>query len=70
MTKMDGLECEVTDLYGKRKIIVQSIDNLLYELYMSLMDCCEGAAVVEAADRVFCLVFSIELTQIRWYYSQ
>jgi predicted nucleic acid-binding Zn-ribbon protein len=52
MTKMEGLKSEVTDLYRKRKIIVQSIDISLYELYMSLMDCCGGSAVVEAADRV------------------
>ncbi len=51
-SKMEGLKSEVADLYGKRKIIVQSIDNSLYELYMSLMDCCEGSAVVEAVDRV------------------
>ena len=51
MTKMEGLKSEVTDLYKKRKIIVQSIDNSVYELYMSLMDCCDGSAVVEAADR-------------------
>ena len=52
MTKMKGLKSEVADLYEKRKILVQSIGNSLYELYMSLMDCCEGSAVVEAADRV------------------
>ena len=52
MTKMDGLKSVVTDLYRRRRIIVQSIDNSLYELYMSLMECCGGAAVVEAADRV------------------
>ena len=52
MSKMDGLKSEVTDLHRKRKIIVQSIDNSLYELYMSLMDCCEGSAVVKAVDRV------------------
>lgn len=52
MSKMDGLKSEVTDLYRKRKIIVQSIDNSIYELYMSLMDCCEGLSVVETVDRV------------------
>ena len=51
MSKMEGLKSEVTDLYKKRKIIVQSIDNSVYELYMSLMDYCDGSAVVEAADR-------------------
>ena len=52
MSKMEGLKSEVADLHGKRKVLVQSIDNSLYELYMSLMDCSEGSAVVEAADRV------------------
>lgn len=52
MRKMEGLKSEVADLYKKRKILVQSIGNSLYELYMSLMDCCEGLAVVEAVDRV------------------
>jgi len=52
MSKMEGLKSEVADLYRKRKILVQSIDNSLYELYMSLMDCCEGSAVVEAVNRV------------------
>jgi len=52
MSKMEGLKSEVAHLYRKRKTIVQSIDNSLYELYMSLMDCCDGSAVVEAADRI------------------
>jgi predicted nucleic acid-binding Zn-ribbon protein len=52
MTKMEDFRSEVTDLYKTRTIIVQSIDNSLYELYMSLMECCGGSAVVEAADRV------------------
>lgn len=50
--KMESLKSDVSDLYRKRQIIVQGMDNALYGLYMSLMDCCEGLAVVEAADRV------------------
>jgi predicted nucleic acid-binding Zn-ribbon protein len=52
MSKMEGFMSEVADLYERRKSIIQSIDNSLYELYMSLMDCSGGSAVVEAVDRV------------------
>lgn len=50
--EMESLKSDVSDLYRKRQILVQGMDNALYELYMSLMDCCAGLAVVEAADRV------------------
>lgn len=52
MTKMEGLKSDVADLYRKRKIIVQRMDNSSYKLYMSLINCCKRLAVVEALDRV------------------
>lgn len=54
IAKIENLKSDVSDLYRKRRIIVQGMDNALYELYMSLINCCEGLVVVEASERVCC----------------
>ncbi|MBM4147227.1 MAG: hypothetical protein FJ240_13315 [Nitrospira sp.] len=52
IARIESLKSDVADLYRKRRIIVQVMDNAIYELYMSLINCCEGLVVVEAMDRV------------------
>lgn len=50
--EMERIKSEIDDLYGERSELVSSLDKPLYALYMDLLACCEGSAVVEVRNNI------------------